>query len=109
MKEIFFSPPVIFVLMTLIFALSSKWLSRYSCKGSHGEHAFDPYACGQRDVENYVNPDYTRFFSYAFIFTVVHILILVVATAPKDAQLLPVIYIVSGILAILIAFRGEKD
>ncbi len=65
----------------------------------------EPYACGQRDVENYVNPDYSEFFSYAFIFTVVHILILVVATAPRDVSLLPVIYIVSGFLAILIAFK----
>lgn len=83
----------------------SRLVSRYSAKGRTGKHALEPYACGQRDVENYVNPDYSNYFSYAFIFTVVHILILVVATAPKGSGILPVVYIVSGILAILIAFK----
>jgi fatty-acid desaturase len=56
-------------------------------------------------VENYVNPNYSQYFTYAFIFTVVHILILVVATAPKDVQIMPIAYIISGMLAILIAFK----
>ena len=105
MKAIFFSPPVIFILLFFSIAMSSKWLSRFSHKGDLGEHAGDSYACGQRDVENYVNPDYSKYYPYAFIFTVIHILILVVATSPSDVQILPVIYIISGILAILIAFK----
>jgi len=105
MEAIFFSPPVLFTVLFLFFIIGSKFLSGYESKGEHGKHALEPYACGQRDVENYVNPDYSEFFSYAFIFTVVHILILVVATAPRDVSVLPVVYIVSGILAILIAFK----
>lgn len=102
---IFYSPPVIFGVILILGAMVLKWLGRYSNKSELGEHTLDPYACGQRDVENYVNPDYSQFYSYAFIFTVVHILIMVVATAPADAQVLPVIYIVSGVLALLIAFK----
>ncbi len=105
MEAVLYSPPVIFLLVFFSLALCSKFLSKFSNKEKLGEHALESYACGQRDVNNYVNPDYSQFFIYAFIFTVVHILILVVATAPSDAQLLPVTYIVSGILAILIAFR----
>lgn len=105
MKEIFFSPPVIFVLMFFSVAMLSKWLSKYSAKGKTSEQALDPYACGQRDVENYVNPDYSQYFPYAFIFTVVHILILVVATAPSGAPALPIFYIAAGVLAVVIAFK----
>ena len=105
MEKVLYSPPVLFTLILIYLLIFSKWLSRFSCKIESGEHALDSYACGQRDVENYVNPDYSQYFPYAFIFTVVHILILVVATAPADAKLTPVIYIVSGILAILIAFK----
>ena len=105
MEKIFFSPPVIFALMFFSVAMLSKWLSKFSAKSETSEHSLDPYACGQRDVENYVNPDYSQYYPYAFIFTVVHILILVVATAPASAPALPIIYIISGILAVLIAFK----
>ena len=105
MEAVFFSPPVIFALLFFSGAMLSRWLSKFSIKSKTAEHALDSYACGQRNVQNYVNPDYSQYYSYAFIFTVVHILILVVATAPADAPALPIIYIVSGILAILIAFK----
>jgi len=105
MEKIFFSPPVLFALMFFSVAGLSKWLSKYATKKQSSKYSLDPYACGQRDVENYVNPDYSQYYPYAFIFTVVHILILVVATAPADASALPILYIAAGILAVLIAFK----
>lgn len=105
MEAVLYSPPVVFSLFFVIFILVSRWLTKYEKKAKSGEHAHDSYACGQRDFENYVNPDYTQFFQYAYVFTIVHILILVVATAPSDAQLLPAAYIITGVLAILIMFR----
>lgn len=111
MEAVLYSPPVVFILFFFILALTSRHLSKFSKKGESGEHALDPYACGQRDIENYVNPDYSQFYLYAFVFTVVHVLILVVASVPDvksvplDALLFPVAYIISGILAILIIFK----
>jgi len=105
MEAVLYSPPVIFILFFLILIVSNIWLSQFSKLGKLGEHALDSYACGQRNVENYVNPDYSQFYQYAYVFTVVHVLILVVATAPADAQLLPIVYIVTGIMSILIVFR----
>ncbi|MDP4132515.1 MAG: hypothetical protein Q8882_00705 [Bacillota bacterium] len=105
MESVLYSPPVLFTLILISLMVFSKWLSRFSSKKESGEHALDSYACGQRDVENYVNPDYSNYFSYAFIFTVVHILILVVATVPANVLFTPIIYIFSGILAIFIAFK----
>ncbi len=105
MESVLYSPPVLFTLILISLLIFSKWLSRFSNKKESGEHALDSYACGQRDVENYVNPDYSNYFSYAFIFTVVHILILVVATVPPNVGFTPIVYILSGILAILIAFK----
>jgi NADH:ubiquinone oxidoreductase subunit 3 (subunit A) len=105
MEAILYSPPVIFILFFFIIAMSSRWLSKFSKKGKSGDHALDSYACGQRDVQNYVNPDYGQFYLYAFVFTVVHVLILVVATVPANVQFLPVAYIIAGILAILIIFK----
>lgn len=105
MEAILYSPPVLFVIIFLVLIAVSKWLSRFSNKTELGKHALDAYACGQRDVKNYVNPDYSQYYSYAMIFTVAHILVLVVATAPADAQILPVAYIVTGILTVIIALK----
>ena len=105
MEAVLYSPPVVFTLFFLLFILCSKWLSKFARKSKSGEHAQDSYACGQRDVENFVNPDYSQFFQYAYIFTVIHVLILVVATVPADASLFPVAYIVAGVLSVLILFR----
>lgn len=105
MESVFFSPPIILILAFLIFGLTSKFLSRYESKGEIAEHSLDSYACGQRNVPNYVNPDYSQFFIYAFVFTVAHILILVVATAPKATNSLPVAYLIGGVLALIITFK----
>lgn len=105
MEKILFSPPILFILFTAIFLVGSKLLSRYSHAGADGEHKMDPYACGQRDVRNYINPDYSQYFPLAFFFTIMHVLVLVVATAPYDASLLPILYIGAGILAMAIIFK----
>ncbi|MBP7176688.1 MAG: hypothetical protein KBA53_10830 [Thermoclostridium sp.] len=65
----------------------------------------DSYACGQKNIQHYVNPDFSQFFPYAFFFTIMHVLVLIVATAPYDAPLLPIIYTLSGILSLVIIFR----
>lgn len=107
MKEILISAPIVFLLFVLLITLTSRYLSRKADKTPGGEHELDPYACGQDEnaVQHYVSPNYYRLFAYAFFFTVMHVLVLTVATAPAGHTLLPVAYILSGILAMLILFR----
>ena len=105
MEKLISSPPIVFLLFTVLFYAGSKLLGRYSSNGVRGERETDSYACGQRDVQHYVNPDYSQFFPFAFLFTIMHVLVLVVATAPYDAPLLPVVVIASGILSLAIIFR----
>jgi hypothetical protein len=100
-----FAPPIVFTIFFVIFFLSSKGLAQYSHRGIRGEHYSEAYACGQRNVQNYINPDYSEFFPFAFFFTIMHVLVLVVATAPYDALFLPIMFILSGILSMVIIFR----
>jgi len=104
MGTLIFSPPIVIVLFFVLFAAFSRGISGYS-NGIRGVHETDSYACGQKNIRHYVNPDFSQFFPYAFFFTIMHVLVLVVATAPKDAPLLPVIFILSGILSLVIIFR----
>ncbi len=107
MREILISAPVIFLLFALLAALISRVLARKADTTPGGAHELDPYACGQDEetVRHFVSPNYYRLFGYAFFFTVMHVLVLVVATAPAGHTLLPVAYIFAGVLAMLILFR----
>lgn len=104
-KEFLYSPLAVFGVITLFIAALSFAFSRLVVKGKENDRSLDSYACGQRSFKDYVNPDYSQFFSFAFIFTVVHVLTMVVATAPRNMSLLPVVYILAGFYVITIALR----
>ena len=107
MRELLISTPVILLFFVLLIALTSRYLARKADHTPGGEHELDPYACGQDEntVQHYVSPNYYRLFGYAFFFTVMHVLVLTVATAPAGHTLLPIVYIFAGVLAMLILFR----
>ncbi len=100
-----FSPPIVFLIFIVIFFVGAKFFSLYSHRNVQREHGLESYACGQRDVRHYVNPDYRQFFPFAFFFTIMHVLTLVVATASYEALLMPAVYIAAGILAMIIIFK----
>lgn len=106
-QSVIISTPVLFLSFLLMFALFSMYLKRKADKTPSGKHAFDPYACGQTKdaVSQYVNPNFRRMFYLAFFFTVMHVLVMIVATAPAGHTLMPVAYIAVGALAMLILFR----
>ena len=101
------STPVVFLLSLLLLALLSFYLKRKADKTPAGKHSVDPYACGQSKdaVSQYVNPNFRRMFYLAFFFTIMHVLVMIVATAPAGHTLMPVAYIAVGALAMLILFR----
>ena len=106
-QQILVTTPVLFVMFLLLLMLLSMYLKRKADKTPSGKHAFDPYACGQSEdaVSQYVNPNFRRMFYLAFFFTIMHGLVMIVATAPKGHTLMPVAYIAVGALAMLILFR----
>ena len=106
-QNILFSPPVAFAAFLLLSLWTMRALARYERKGDDDARALDPYACGQdKDtVRQFVAPNYKRTFYLAFFFTVMHVLVMIVATAPAGHTLLPVAYIGVGVLAMLILFR----
>ena len=105
MDKLVFAPPIVFLIFSAVFLVFSRSASKYSRIGAQGEGRFDPYGCGQRNVQYYVNPDYSQFFPFAFLYTIMHVLVLVVATAPYDAPILPIVYVLAGILAMRIIFK----
>lgn len=105
MEKLIYTPPIVFLIFIVTFFLCSNGFSRYSHQATQRKRTLDAYACGQRDVQHYVNPDYSQFFKFAYFFTIMHVLVLVVATAPYETLFLPIVYIMSGILAMVIIFK----
>jgi len=105
MESILLSPPIVFAIYVALFLAGSKGLSRYSQTSRRDGRGLDSYACGQRNVRDYINPDYSEFFPFAFFFTIMHVLVLVIATAPYDAPVLPVMFVLVGVLSMAIIFK----
>ena len=78
-------PPIAFL---VIFVFT--WLQYISLKVlSAGEKwpeekgKTESYACGHNVEDSRITPDYSQFFPFAFFFTIMHVVALVVATYPR--------------------------
>lgn len=105
MDNILLSPPVAFTLIlavVFLFAFVSKFIAP---KGTASFGKGEAYASGQNVKSERIQPDYSQFFPFAFFFTIMHVVVLIVATVPKEVSLMSFIYIFAAILALLILFR----
>jgi NADH:ubiquinone oxidoreductase subunit 3 (subunit A) len=77
-------PPVAFILILVVALLQLKGLSIFSAVAKAGSIGGKrkAYACGEDVKENHAQPNYSQFFPFAFFFTIMHVLALVVATVP---------------------------
>ncbi len=102
-------PPVaLTLLVVLVWALMTAASSlAFKRKGSRG--ALDkPYAGGERLETHRVQPDYRQFFPFAFFFTILHVVTLIVATSPTGiagSAALAVLYVLGALLALYVLFR----
>ena len=108
MEDILFSPPVVAVLFFFLLYGASELFSRYAHRGAVSEREADAYACGQRGVNASVSPNYSEFYPFAALFTILHVLVLTVASAPNDEILLPAAYILMVLGALIVIFRKVR-
>ena len=110
MGNIFLSPPIAFIIMlasTIIFSVIISRLG-FKRKGKDIGGMEKSYACGEEVTTNLMQPDYSQFFPFAFFFTILHVVTLMVATVPVETVqsfLMAAIYIIGAAAALLILFR----
>jgi hypothetical protein len=66
------------------------------------------YACGEDLPDHLIQPDYGQFLPFAFFFTVLHVVALVVATAPAAALAsvaIAALYIVGALIGLVVLYR----
>lgn len=102
-------PPVALTLLVLVVWALSGASSTLSFKHKGERGALDkPYAGGETLQTHRVQVDYGQFFPFAFFFTILHVVTLVVATSPaRNLQGLAIslIYVMGALLGLVILFR----
>ncbi len=102
-------PPVALTFLVVLVWLFSASLSPLAWKRKGPRGALDkPYAGGESLEKHRVQPDYSQFFPFAFFFTILHVVTLIVATSPAKVAgsvAFAVVYVLGALLALYVLFR----
>lgn len=104
MTDIILSPPIAFAILLLLFLAVSHALRHRAAASTASRQKTEAYAGGQQGADHRIAPDYGKFYVFTMVFSIMQVLVLTVATAPAGALTLPLLYVASGGLALLIAF-----
>jgi NADH-quinone oxidoreductase subunit A len=102
-------PPIAFILLLAVGILMSLVSSRLSFRGGkYSPGKTKAYACGENVECHRVQPDYSQFFPFAFFFTIMHVVALIVATIPQGTIKMTgiaVLYLLAAFSGLFILFR----
>jgi NADH:ubiquinone oxidoreductase subunit 3 (subunit A) len=112
-------PPVLFLVVLAFVWLEYRGLDgltfkphRRKLNQQSGESSTDgkykSYACGEDLPSHSIQPDYRQFFHFAFFFTIIHVIALVVATVPSEsigASGLAIVFVISSGIGLYVLFR----
>ena len=104
-------PPIAFLIIFIVAWLEYLSLKAFSAGESwpHSAGKLKSYACGEDYKNHGAKPDYSQFFPFAFFFTIMHVVALMLATAPSglaSSTLLAVIYLCVSAVGLFILFRS---
>ena len=105
MGTILFAPPIAFAIYWLLSAGISALSKRLAAVSEDSENKEKAYACGEDIAQNQAQPDYREFFKFAFFFTIMHVIALVVATDPEGLTLTSVVYFGVTVLSLFMLLR----
>ena len=100
-------PPVAFLLYLLLSFGISGLSRRLAAGGVDSESKKKAYACGEEVTENRGQPDYSESFKFAFFFTIMHVVVLVVAMDPMGLTVSSAVYLGVTGLSLFILLRKK--
>ena len=102
-------PPVAFGIVLLAVLGLSAALSRLSFRGKpRSGGATEPYACGEDFPLPMIQPNYGQFLPFAFFFTILHVVALMVTTVPMQTAATLVIaltYVLGAFIGLTVLYR----
>jgi NADH-quinone oxidoreductase subunit A len=111
--ELLLSPPVAFVLVLSAMVFFAYVLSKLAfIPGTLPYGLTKEYSCGEELTTHMIQPDYSQFFPFAFYFTILHVVSLMVATVPiatLETSLIAVVYIVGAMIGLFVLYSGNRE
>jgi NADH:ubiquinone oxidoreductase subunit 3 (subunit A) len=104
----FLVPPVAFSLVMVIVLAQSALMKRAAFRGKLGPGSEAAYACGEDVKDNSFRPEYGQFFSFAFFFSIMHVVALVLATVPTGVPgyyLMSALYVIGALIGLIALLR----
>jgi NADH-quinone oxidoreductase subunit A len=109
-EQILLSPPVAFVVLLAVIGLLVLLASRLAARPlSVKSGTSKSYACGEDVKDHRARPEYSQFFPFAFFFTIMHVLALIIATAPAEnfsIFCIALLFVAASAMALFILFRN---
>jgi NADH:ubiquinone oxidoreductase subunit 3 (subunit A) len=106
-----FAPPVAFGILLIAVILLSSVAKKTSFRGPLGPGAEKPYACGEEMPVNSFRPEYGQFFAFAFFFTIMHVVALMLATVPGGLEkhyFIIAVYVAVALIGLSALMRKER-
>jgi hypothetical protein len=103
--NIILAPPLVFIIFLGISLGISGFANILSARGVESAGKLKSYACGEDFMINTSQPEYGQFFPFAFFFTIMHVVVLIIATVPSGITWLAALYLLVAFLALRILFR----
>jgi len=102
------NPVVAFPLMLAVVVLLAGALSRL-VQHRKGAAGTQPYACGEESPDQPVQPNYGQFLPFAFFFTILHVVALMVTTVPvitAGSLFIAAVYLGGAVVGMIVLYRG---
>jgi len=108
-RELLLSPPVVFIVIMFTAIFFAYVLSKLAMKPKNVPAGLTKeYACGEDIKTHMIQPDYSQFFPFAFYFTILHVVALMIATVPMatiQTFLIAVVYILGAIVGLFVLYK----
>ena len=108
-NELLLTPPVVFIAVLVAALFFAYVLSKLAMKPkSIPAGLTQEYSCGEDVKTHMIQPDYSQFFPFAFYFTILHVVALMIATVPvatMQSFLIAVVYILGAIVGLFVLYK----
>lgn len=101
-------PPVAFLIVLGSLLIFSRSLTLLAYRGKVSEEARKAYACGEDVTGQRTRVDYSQFFPFAFFFTILHVIALMVTTIPTEtieSFFIALLYLAGAATGLVVLFR----
>lgn len=108
--QILLAPPLAFAALFIVICLLVILASRLAARPSAVRAGtLKSYACGEDVKDHRAMPEYGQFFPFAFFFTIMHVLALIIATVPAGNVRvfgLALLFIAASAMGLFILYRN---